>query len=166
MKNNNKIIFLDIDGVMNSKITSEKYFNKFIEKRYKSTFDAPMYLRVGIMNPKRIHIKWLNYIIKKTKAKIVISSAWREDFTIIGWNHFFSALGIKGEVVGLTEHLYTERGLEIDKFLTDNKINYYVILDDDYDYALPHIKKHWVLCSNHSGLTKEKAEEAINILKK
>jgi len=54
-----KVIFLDIDGVLNS-------VKSMIESKYEKWSDEPSIENIG----------WLNYIIEKTDAKIVISSTW------------------------------------------------------------------------------------------
>ena len=80
-----KLIFLDIDGVMVSKDSIMK--NK----------DHPLNKwRIDSLGEE--HINQLNYIIRETDAKIVISSTWRDDFSSVGWSRYFSSVGIIGEV--------------------------------------------------------------------
>ena len=161
---NDTVIFLDIDGVMNSRKSSIRYFNKHIRPRG-GRDKTPYNLAMGVEAPKKKMIKILNYIIDQTGADIVISSSWRTDFTNIGWNHYFYALGIKAHVAGQTDKLWTQRGLEIKKYLEDNPhIKHYVILDDDYDYAEEEIKNHWVRTRNADGLTEEDAVWAIEVI--
>lgn len=64
-----KIIFLDIDGVLN---TIETFINR--KKEYKET---------GILNVEidEFRVQYLKQIIKETDAKIVLSSSWRHFFT-------------------------------------------------------------------------------------
>ena len=60
-----KIIFLDIDGVMNSEKSLNDFFEQDGEERFEHWIPHPM------------HVKWLNKITDETGAKIVISSPWR-----------------------------------------------------------------------------------------
>lgn len=157
-----KIIFLDIDGVLNS----TKSMSLSEDKKWA---DEP--------NPE--NIKWLNYIIEKTGAKIVISSTWRIGNRSHLFDRYFHALGIKGEVIDVTPRLDSYRGTEIkcwllehkskiNKYKNDNwfsnkeKIESFVILDDDSD--MEDLKKYLVLIDNNFGLTKEDADKAIGVL--
>jgi hypothetical protein len=55
-----RALFLDIDGVLNSEMSVTKLGK---DSRFND-------------NPHPLHIKWLNYIIAQTGAKVVISSVW------------------------------------------------------------------------------------------
>jgi hypothetical protein len=157
------LIFLDIDGCLNSKQSCSSFFNKNI-KKYGNRNNAPNWLQWGVELPARKHIKALNEILNKTGAEIVISSMWRDDFSDIGWNYFFRALGIKGYVRGKTPRIQSAgRGNEIAVYLEGRKENY-VILDDDYDYDYDHIKQHWLVIPNDTGLGKEHIQPAIDII--
>ncbi len=174
-----KIIFLDIDGVLNV-ITQGC-------DEYGSTFHQHF-----MDNLKRI--------VDETGAKIVISSSWRKSGLKIMqemWKH----RGLAGEVIDTTPSLYLKkggsiqywndklsqhptpkiygysipRGCEIDYWLSSEKheIESYVILDDDSDMLLHQIDK-FVKCSGNIdhedcvdigyGLTTKCAEKAIEIL--
>ena len=61
-----KVIFLDIDGVLNSEKSINKNLKKFGKEKGQHA-----------LMPDRSHIKLLNHIIKETNCKIVLSSSWR-----------------------------------------------------------------------------------------
>ncbi len=154
-----KIIFLDIDGVLNNEVMcfnpewKEKQFD--IDKRC---------------------MDLLNNLIEKTDAKVVISSVWRYGNTIESLQKLLEEYGFKGEVIGLTPsygHTACVRGNEILGWLQDNQDRYegldynfknYVILDDDGDMLLFQ-KDNFIHVDNFSGLTPNiiwKAEKILN----
>lgn len=153
-----KVIFLDIDGVL----------NLYCESRdeYGCCFHQHL-----VDNLKRL--------IDKTGAKIVISSTWRFSGLVI-MKEMWEKRNLPGEVIGITpnfmKHYGTTlcRGKEIDSYLEEHpEITNYVILDDDSDME-PHQLKNFVMTSgntDHSdpvdigyGLTKECTDLAIEIL--
>lgn len=177
MKNYIDIIFLDIDGVLNSidSLLSHKHLGN-----PEILYDIP--------HP--AHISVLNRIIQETEAKVVISSSWRGSWHLFHLNIFLCSLGFRGEIVGYTPRLVgKERGEEIKLFVdlfnsgeTINELkikdflsyshedlpeNYvirnYVILDDDNDMA--DIIDHLVLIDNEKGLVGTDGDRAIEILR-
>jgi hypothetical protein len=143
------IIFLDIDGVMN-------HANHFVRS---SKHQLQEFCPRSERNLKRI--------IKEGDAKIVVSSSWRGYDTAeqIGqW--LFSHYELDTYVIGVTPHLKNrERGYEIQRYIdfANHPITNFVILDDDRDmvHLLPHL-----VCTDYKwGLTVEKCEQAIKILK-
>jgi len=156
-----KIIFLDIDGVLNSKGSMRRAGKRIFND-----------------NPDPIHIGWLNYIVEKTGAVLVISSVWRKNCSSSYIWRLLSLLGFKGEVRGSTPHTGDIRGNEIrcwiDRYnngkdwnLTDRDkkiepIESFVILDDDADMGS--LVSRLVQCKNESGLTRKEAEKAVKIL--
>lgn len=130
-----KLIFLDVDGVLNS----QKYFSKI-----KGDMSVDQTRR--FFDPEAV--KNLNDITDKTGAKIVISSTWRKTRTLEELQELFKEVGITGEVIGKTPQLYFKgpnggsrsvpRGVEIKEWLEQNGIKphlfrSYVIIDDDSD---------------------------------
>jgi hypothetical protein len=154
MIKSNKIIFIDIDGVMNCK-------NWYIHqvKRLKS---QPI---VDIMPSA---IKQLNRIVDAVpEVKFVISSTWRQHVQDIGaWNVFFHLLKCKAKIIGITPKLSSYRGTEILCWLIEYKCHHqldsFVIIDDDDDMEL--LMPRLCLCNNDFGLTKEVADKAIKML--
>ena len=163
-----KIIFLDIDGVLNSEAS-------MIRKGKFDFFND---------NPDPEHIKWLNLIIEKTGAQCVISSTWRNGCSSLMMWRFLYLLGFKGKIIGNTPRLSDSyRGTEIKAWLNEHedketkykdypegsmcrihmgKVESFVILDDDSDMV--DLMPHLVEIDGRKGLTEEDALKAIEIL--
>jgi len=162
-----KIIFLDIDGVLNSqqwyKDNHHKY--KLTDKQYHFDIEA---------------VKRLNSIITITDAKIVISSTWRRGKSIEWFNNYFKQIKLNGTVIGLTKHLFchefnTPRGVEIQMYYHDHynhpsyfedfpsRLQSYVILDDDAD-MLYEQRDNFIQTDNRFGLQDIHINQAISIL--
>jgi hypothetical protein len=154
-----KVIFLDIDGVLN---VIPKGHDKW----------------GAIFHPHLVEN--LKRIIDETGAKIVISSTWRMGNGLPGMIDMWKERGLPGEVIGITPNFMVHfkttlcRGKEIDAYLDEHpEIENYVIIDDDSDME-PHQLNNFVMTSgntNHSdcvdigyGLTKECSDWAIKIL--
>lgn len=144
----NRIIFLDIDGVLNNP---------------KSLMDGN--------KPDIDCIKALNWLVAETGAKIVVSSTWRGRPDLLD---VFKSWGCNFEVIGITPSLESktvngvfigkERGNEIAKWLEKNrgKWEFFVILDDDDDMG--HLKPNLVQTNYKYGLTWADARKAKSLL--
>lgn len=149
----NKVLFLDIDGVLNNK--------PFLEKVSSGTELDPR------------NIMYFNHIITQTKCKVVVSSAWRLYHT---WNNLLTILSMQGvdtrTFIGVTEDSKNimNRGEEIHNYLiyhylAEIKIDNFVILDDERDHLVGFPNQEKIVYTDFKvGLTKEKAELAIHIL--
>lgn len=158
-----KIIFLDIDGVLNLKYPGHDKYGRLFHPHF---------------------IDNLRTILEATGAKIVMSSSWK--INGIDWlRDMWKDRNLPGEIVDITPDLYYEysvlrddddycRGDEIKQWLDNNSnITSYVIIDDDTD-MLEEQKKYFVRTSKNRlhpdcidvgyGLTKICAEKAIEIL--
>jgi hypothetical protein len=130
-----KIIFLDIDGVLNSK--NYEYSDRYIR-------DA--------LDP--LAVARLNKITDATNAKIVISSAWRTPFEFDKDSLFYllKEEGITGEMIDITP-IFTSclRWDEIKDWLEDHPtVENFVILDD-MNY-MGGLQEHLVLTTMVEGL--------------
>lgn len=145
-----KVLFLDIDGVLNS--------DTFYVNRPKETKQLPYPL--SEFDP--ACVKRLNYIFEQTKARLVVSSSWRHDSFI---SRVLEKAGIKEKVWDITPYgMGKPRGFEIRQFLSEHQnIENYVILDDVAN-MLPEQQSHFVHTKAYYGLTDEDAEKAITIL--
>lgn len=151
-----KILFLDIDGVLNS--------GEYIQSlRYKKRSE----LGFPDCDLDPVAIQHLNRLCRVTGAKIVISSTWRE------FDDCIPALkrnGLKAPIVGKTPNLQRinrscSRGEEIDSWegWKLHKLDNYLILDDDSD-MLPKQKDNFIQTNPRQGLTEEITNIAIKKL--
>lgn len=167
-----KVIFLDIDGVLNT----ERYITEAIEN------DMPVHDKYGhIFDYKSVDV--LRHIIKESGAKIVISSTWRYA-GIKEMKDMWKDRKLPGEVIDVTlardssrieeqkrlykelygEHFYDRsRGQEINIYLkTHPEVEKYVIIDDDYDMLEGQNVVHTDLIN---GLEEKNIEDILNFLK-
>ena len=183
-----KIMFLDIDGVLNH------------ETGYRNGNCKPYEMNGHIyeaFDPTSKEL--LNKLIELTGADIVISSSWRSD-GLGAMQELWSHENMLGEVIGITPSLPAvfsasldclgstsmPRGIEIDawlnsrgyrhingdsvqqeKYMEQSKISQYVIIDDDSD-MLYNQRKHFVHVldwpSNVSGFNMRCYNKALAIL--
>lgn len=152
-----KIVFLDIDGVLNGPVSSWEGFPH-------SHIDPVMVAR-------------LNVIVSATDAKVVISSSWRFKYEYDELARILKDQGFEGEVIGQTpkfnkrargmsDYVNMQRGHDIQEWLDDcgMDIESFVILDDVPDMV--HLKKHLVLTQSNVGLTDKHVEKALKLLMK
>ena len=157
-----KVIFLDIDGVLNS----EDLAQRRVEER-KKEYNAGLYTFID-----EKAVKIVTDICEKYNVGLVISSSWRST-TVEQTKRDFSdpcyALlhPIIPYICGCTPKLgfSIDRGFEIEKYLMDNPdIKEYVILDDDSD-MLECQENNFIQTSWLHGLTEEHVPEIKRILK-
>lgn len=165
--NKEKIIFLDIDGVLNH----ESYYKR--EGRQETLAKKYGWPQSDI-DPETVKI--LNRIISETGAKVVISSTWRLGHPPVEMQHLLELRGFVGTVIGATGTARQEwavRGNEIMAWQIENAdklpnkygryFTNYVILDDDNDMLLWQ-KDYFINTTSKYGLTNELADRAIEIL--
>lgn len=131
-----KVIFLDIDGVLNSDEYLDRIKNLDI-KGIEREIDVEK-------------IKLLKKAIDETGAKVVLSSSWRYTRNAQYLKELLLNYGIYAAV---TPFIQNERGLEIKQWLSDNQdVEDFVILDDEifnsYDEEL---MKKLIKISNGNG---------------
>lgn len=131
-----KVIFLDIDGVLNSYATQPK---DDVGKLF--SIHPPLAAR------------WAK-LLRDTGAVGVLSSSWRHD---IHWKQVMFTNGVAGLIDRTPELRDRIRGEEIDAWLAEHpQVTAYAILDDDSD-MLPH-QPHFLTSIHSGGLTEEIAE--------
>lgn len=159
-----KVIFLDIDGVLNS----EKFWNDETQpKRWlKAKQDGKnIDEQSALANIDYKAVELLNRIVKKTDAEIVISSTWKNDFNL---PYKLRYMGLIKPYYGITPYSTTRhRGTDIkmwlDLYKEDNTEIKYVIFDDDMDMLEEQIP-YFIHTDFRVGLTEEDVEKAIEIL--
>lgn len=164
-----KTIFLDIDGVLNSR--DYMLNRRHIPRPTQHAIDA-------------LTVPRLNAITDRTGAKIVISSSWRlqrypehDPGPVWRLRRILSAHGVTGDIIDVTPHLVVpdltgpcpdscralERGHEIQAWLDEHpEVTTFAILDDDSDMA--HLKHRLVKTSFDTGLLDEHVERVVAML--
>ena len=163
-----KILFLDIDGVLNTKWWYTQMDRNTPKDQYGYAFDPR-----AVANLKRI--------VDETEAEIVISSSWKS-FGFSELEEMWNERGLPGKLIGITPNsvsdemllnadldhmeLFSIRGMEIKEWLSKNGkyVSNYVIIDD-MDNFLPEQRTHFVQTNPDVGITTEDTERAIMILK-
>ncbi len=138
-----KIVFLDIDGVLNSVDSAIAYHWLKIN----------MDKRTNEERLDMISVQLLKRLCETVDAKIVVSSTWRlgrtkDDFVRIFNNYHWPDF----PYVGRTDSDGQQRGDEIRRYVDANNIAHdeYIILDDDSD-MLPEQHDRFVHVSNVNG---------------
>jgi len=142
-----RVIFLDIDGVLNCQIFYEK--NSFNHRQ-------DTWVKQNICTER---MGWLNDLCEKVGAKVVISSSWRIGRRLDELKEELKSVGATFDIIGFTPNLRGDgylRGNEIYKYIEDNlggsEYRDYVIIDDDSDMLLWQAK-HFFQTDSYSGLT-------------
>lgn len=147
---NNKVLFLDIDGVLNSKI-----YYKYI---YKPEDGGSRFDPYCVILVKRL--------IEEFSLKIVISSTWRNGVV----NKLMRELNEHHLIDFLHADWYTpivrsaSRGEEIKLWLDNHpEVKDYIILDDN-ENLLDHQISRFVKTSTYLGMVQERYHHARNLL--
>jgi len=159
-----KLIFLDIDGVLNSEQSQCMYYH------HKAWLESKLGKGSKTRELCPISISNLDYLMREVPdAKVVISSSWRIGETLESLKEILKEQKVQQteKIIGLTPVFNINgkrRGLEIEAFLKAQKehVESFVILDDDSDmepYMDRLILTHW-----RDGLVRSKTIEALHLL--
>lgn len=137
-----KILFLDVDGVLN------------------------MISSGGLYALNRNRLRNLETVVNETGCKIVLSSTWRKDFVAL--KKLKNRLNYRGlSILDCTTTEYFKerqiRGDEIQKWLDSHEWDSYAIVDDDGDMLESQLP-FFVQTDSEQGLTVDKAKQLIEIL--
>lgn len=187
---NSKILFLDLDGVVNSHdfllgkhnanknheilppTKKERAFAKKLRKHYKGSVEMTINWVVRDLrqvDPKAIAL--LERFLKESGAGVVISSSWRKGHSIPALQGILTYHGFTGTILDVTPEdvpipagfTKYERGHEIQAWLDLNpEVTNFVILDDDSDMA--HLHDHFVKTKFKTGLTEANVEAALRLI--
>ena len=162
-----KVIFLDIDGVLNTKWWYTQMDRNTPKDKYGYAFDPR-----SVANLKKI--------LDETGADIVISSSWKS-FGLSELEEMWQERGLPGKLIGITPNsvsdemllnadldhmeLFHIRGMEIKEWLDKHgkNVSHYVIIDD-MDNMLQEQQPHFVWIDPEVGITEGNAVQAIMVL--
>lgn len=170
-----KILFLDIDGVLNSKsyldtvkMDRETLISELVHfyKDEKTPYPSARTLAVRLVHLDQDKVEMLTNIVKKTNCKIVLSSSWRMGNTAEQMQYCLeqkdSSFPKNTVIDTTTKEILRIRGDEIDKWIKDNNFKgTYCVVDDEektYDYQ-PRVTTLYSV-----GMTSSDATEIIKKL--
>jgi len=186
-----KLLFLDIDGVLNShaffatlrknpppsreNLRAMRKINRKLVQGGTSVPQSTILYDLQHIDPTAVAM--LNSFLEETQAKVVISSTWRKTYPWRVLQTLLENFGFRGEIIGQTPqglpriHHGTYgsssplRGDEIQEWLDKWKgepIAKLVILDDDSDMA--HLSEFHIRTDLAVGLTREDVKRAVKLL--
>ena len=154
----NKYIFLDIDGVMNSFDDYNIDGKEFKENIHNLTF---------LLSKRQISL--LNNIVEKYHPKIILSSYWRNRYSLKDIQNKFEKAGFKGKINGITPSFggeHEDRWQQIEHYIQDNDVSEYIILDDSpLDRKNTKIP-NWIRTDSYHGLDLKHLKEIDKIWEK
>ena len=148
-----KILFLDIDGVLN---TDRQQWHCQMNSiapvdKFGYAFDSKA-------------VENLATILEETGAEIVISSSWKF-LGLQTLQKMWKDRNLPGVIIDITPD-GKSKGWEIDEWLMNHKgqVSGYAIIDDE-NVMLPEQQKHFVQTKSQLGITSREIEKSVNILK-
>lgn len=160
-----KILFLDIDGVLNSD-ASDKYF-KDLGVPAPKTFEELKKVSYTRFCP--VALNNLRSIFKAVpEARVVFHSTWRRYFDLSELKEMFAYHGFKKSLFKdctLIKLSGGDKVHSINSYLSDNKkiVKYAVVDDEDLSYGK--VEGHFVQTNSTVGLTSANAQAIIDLLK-
>jgi hypothetical protein len=154
----NKYLFLDIDGVLNSFDDYGVDGKEFIENIENLTF---------ILSKRQMSL--LNNIIDKYHPKIILSSYWRNRYSLLTLQNKFEAAGFKGKILAITPSFggeHEDRWQQIKHYIEDNDVSNYIILDDSPLDRKNTKFPNWVKTDSYHGLDHKHLKEIDKIWQK
>ncbi len=145
-----KVLFLDVDGVLNSRATRERNPSGFC----------------GISSEL---VKKLKEIIDATGAEIVLSSDWKNDWKSRGQDGIYLDKKLAEydlKIIDCTEDIdWSKRGAEILLYVKKHKIKTFVIFDDrEFEFRKCGLEDVFVQTNPTVGLVAKNVREAVEIL--
>lgn len=167
------VMFLDVDGVLNSMNYTTWYYDKYGKDAYFNIVSKDF----DLFDPKAL--KYIRKLINTfdNEMLIVISSTWRRNLRAYNkviekitdntdaYNIVIDRTDIRDDAV---------RGLEIKDYIDLNRdkmegANFVIIDDDDYDIInykdVPDYSYNFVKCSHKEGFKKDEYKRALKILR-
>ncbi len=169
-----KVIFLDIDGVLQPGSNQERFENDLdlLRKKLAEKYNNEEYLEMDKYDLGAVYYDWDNGAVERLKAlcadtpaELVISSAWRNYSSIQRLKDYFRLHDLGKYITGAIPKLDAKgRHEEIAAYLEESSpIHRFVILDDAYisDFEA-HYPEQFVYC--RYVFTEECYEKAKSIL--
>ncbi len=152
--NNQKYLFLDIDGVLNSFDDYNMTGDTFLKNLHKISF---------VLSDNQIQI--LNNIVEKYNPTIILSSYWRTRYSLEEINKIFKKHDFIGEITDKTDEKgeeHKDRWAQIKRFIDKNHVKNFIILDDER-ISENEICPNFIKTNSYKGLDKTHLQEIDNI---
>ena len=160
MSNGRKVIFLDIDGVLQPTWKQDRFNHDMDELRrvLAAWFDNEEYLEMDKYDLAAVYFDWDREAVERLRAlcdnfgaEIVISSAWREYSGLLRLKDYFRIYDLDRYVTDVTAQIHDlerSRAGEVAHYLAEHpEIEKFVILDDSYlSYFRALFPDHFVEC--------------------
>lgn len=142
-----KVLFLDIDGVLNSQRSCVAFGGyPFQVDKHRGMFDE-------------VAVQLIAGIVRTSGAKVVLSSSWRHGTEWVGIGP-----ALEMPIIDRTPSFTGERGREIQHWLNAHpEVESYAIVDDDGD-MLPEQTPFFVHTSGFEGFTWKDAQKLCSLL--
>ncbi len=149
-----RVLFLDIDGVLNSR--------GYVER---AGWQPPLGSRddLHIIDP--LAVALLDEVLEATGACVVISSSWRVTYSLEALRSMLEQRGLGGRVVGVTPELAgRQRSREIGQWLAGRSdVDAFAIVDDNDDAGVGYAER-FVQTTFEHGLTREHVDTLVRVL--
>ena len=158
MREDEPVIFLDIDGVLNTR--------RHLIHLHDNEGATSLRDRHGLVfDP--VAVDALTEIIEQSDAAVVISSTWRIMMSLNNLHGMWEERELPGSILDITPILRdAPRGWEIYRWLGEHRhheFHNYLILDDDSDMLLWQ-KDNFIHTSGETGVGPEHVADAVRIL--
>lgn len=144
-----KVLFLDIDGVLNGGRAYSGWPLALIEP------DC---------------VKHLNSVVQRSQCKLVLSSSWRymvnpDAMTVKGFGYMLKSHGVVGELIGVTclDHECDGRGEQIKRWVDEHQPKVFAVVDDIRS-GMDAIADRMVKTDCGVGMTAHDAECLVKLL--
>ena len=160
-----KVLFLDIDGVLNCTFPTPSDECEWVDlDEWRYGFNPQLVAR-------------LRYVIANTGCKIVVSSSWRHHVSYAPYEPSENWRDVLARKLGKTRGQafagetgrdpQGKRGREIHQWLEDHQVDSFCVVDDETSDITPFVDNRKIVKTDmQRGLTKEDADGIIEILNK
>lgn len=159
-----KVIFLDIDGVLNCQDTFIKnhQLRSMLYKYFDTSNERSLKIRI-LTEIDYEKVMLLKYITDVTGAKIVVTSSWRLLKNYVFIEEKLVQMGLP--IIDKTNYIHQNRGGEIRDYLNSHKVDKFIILDDEVFPDFEDLINYLVKTDFYNnGLEEVHVEEAVKIL--
>lgn len=164
-----RIVFLDFDGVLNTPVYRDAEWTK--SGGYFGYSESGLWCPSRYLEESKIVL--LNQLLERAGACVVLSTSWRQQYSVSDIREFLTKRGFVGEIVGRTPRLSgwnddgpQTRGHEIRQWLLGQDVfPSWVALDDlAQEYMGPVRGPRFIQTDENVGLTQELVDRAVQVL--